>query len=97
MFEEQGIVYVKKEIKYSRNLVGDKSLYEGQFLTVVDIAVDDSGYLVLNSDGSGLGMIEKEDTVDFIPKRAVDLFRDIINEIGPEEAFRKIMEAKNEK
>jgi len=39
-------------------------------VTVMDIAVDDSGYLVLGKTKSGgqfIWMIEKEDTVGFIP------------------------------
>ena len=47
-----------------------KESLAGKMVTVMDIAVDDSGYLVLGRTKSGVDfiwMIEKEDTRGFIP------------------------------
>ena len=47
-----------------------KEALAGKLVTVMDIAVDDSGYLVLGRTKSGMDfiwMIEKEDTRGFIP------------------------------
>ena len=47
-----------------------KEALAGKMVTVMDIAVDDSGYLVLGKTKNGgqfLWMIEKEDTIGFIP------------------------------
>lgn len=69
----KGMIFTKKEFEKSTVLVGDSEKYKGQLLRVVDIAVDGSGYLCVANDGSGLGMIEKEDTMsEFIP---IDLFK----------------------
>lgn len=60
-FTLSGMVDLEKEYKEA---------LAGKMVTVMDIAVDDSGYLVLGESktvGQFIWMIEKEDTRGFIP------------------------------
>lgn len=63
----KGTVKVKSSLSGEGVRCGDDSLYAGHVLQVLDIAVDDSGYLVINKDNSGLGDIPKNDVEWFKP------------------------------
>lgn len=65
--QSKGQVKVKSALSHAGTICGDASLYTGQILTVLDIAVDGEGYLVLNKDNSGLGDIHKNDVEWFKP------------------------------
>lgn len=63
----RGTVKVKPRLIHEEVRCGDKSLYEGQILTVMDISTVGDGYLVLNKDKSGLGMVHIDDVEWFKP------------------------------
>jgi len=84
MFDPKGMVIIKKEFVATKVWPGEmmtskgwtdmeqvyKDALAGKPARVMDIAVDDSGYLVIGESeltGPFLWMIEKEDTVGFLP------------------------------
>lgn len=81
MFENKGIVFTKKNFEHRNTLVGDPEKYKNKRLVVVDIAVDNSGYLVLNLDKTSIGDIDKRDTHWFIPQETLkdchSIFQDL--------------------
>ena len=58
----KGTVKIKPKIIHGEIRCGDDSLYEGHILTVLDISTSNDGYLVLNKDKTGIGMVHINDT-----------------------------------
>jgi hypothetical protein len=83
----QGIVVIKDKLQYSKNVFDSQENYVNQKLFVIDIAVDNSGYLCLNKDKTMLADIDIRDVLFFISKKDLD---DIKYANIPKE-FRKIL------
>ena len=86
--DPKGYVILKSKIEHSTNIFDSHSNYTG-VLKVIDIARDESSYMVLNNKGTALADIDKRDVYSFVTVELMNQIKSAKAEIEMEELLNK--------